>query len=103
LTSAVNDYNKDKACFGWFVNAFMDDKVDPSTFRYIPVQIKYYQILTPRVIWIIKLGDQLVFVMSAVFQIFMIILNSKINRIQKLKNFAINDEGQQDLLSQEQV
>jgi len=102
LTSVVNDYNKDRACFGWFVNAFMDDKFDPSTFNY-SVRNKYYQTLTPRVMWIIKLGDQLVFVMSAVFQIFMIILNSKINRIQKLKNFAINDEGQQDLLSQEQV
>ena len=54
--------------------------------------------------WIIKLGDQLVFLMSASFQIILIILNWKIRvRSNKEEPKAINDESQNKLLPLENV
>jgi len=54
--------------------------------------------------WIIKLGDQLVFLMSASFQIFLIILNWKIRvRSNEEEPKAINDESQNKLLPLENV
>jgi len=66
----------------------MDNKFDPSK------RDEYYQRLTHNLKWSIKLGDQLIFIASVLFQIFLVFISVKTKDIKnpsQIYNIAIND------------
>jgi len=78
--------NRGFVCFSAFVETFMDEK-------YVyDKDDEYFETLSLRWMWAIKLGDQLIFISNAILQIFVIVISQKTKVDDNKLSLVVNDE-----------